>query len=135
MRVLFVVFVGSSVVAACAGKPSAPPRVSTTYVSPTGGPLAALPTRADETIDPKILADAKNAGYSLVNTKGQLLYCRTDVKLGTHIRKNTDTVCLTEQELIAMHEQTRNTLEQFVPHRTCVWGILPGMPLNSGPPC
>ena len=105
-------------IAGCAGKPSAP-EPATTYVSTKGELLQAAPTRADGTLDPKILAEAKKAGYSLVNTNGELLYCRTDVKLGTHIRKNTDTVCLTAQEMIAMHEATRQTLEKFQPYRIC----------------
>ena len=134
MRMLSIVLICSSLMTGCAGNPIAPP-VPTSYVSPGGRPLAALPTRADGTIDPKILADAKSAGYSLVNTKGRLLYCRTDVKLGTHIRKDTDTVCLTEQEMIAMHEQTRHSLEHFVPSRSCVLSVPAGAPMNSGPAC
>jgi hypothetical protein len=109
----------SLAIAGCAGKPSAPASPATTYVSTTGEQLQAAPTRADGTLDPKLLAEAKKAGYSLVNTNGELLYCRTDVKLGTHIRKNTDTVCLTAQEMIAMHEQTRQSLDKFVPSHLC----------------
>ena len=106
-------------IAGCAGKPSASEPQATTYVSAKGEQLQAAPTRADGTLDPKVLAEAKKAGYSIVNTNGEVLYCRTDVKLGTHIRKNTDTVCLTAQEMMAMHEQTRQSLERFVPSRVC----------------
>lgn len=105
-------------VAGCAGKPSTL-QPSTTYISARGEQLQAAPTRADGTVDEKRLAEAKKAGYSIVNTNGELLYCRTDVKVGTHIRRNTDTVCLTAQEMNALHEQSRQTLEQFVPFRLC----------------
>jgi hypothetical protein len=105
-------------IAGCAGKPSAP-EPATTYVSTKGELLQAAPTRPDGTLDPQMLAEAKKAGYSLVNTNGEVLYCRTDVKLGTHIRKNTDTVCLTAQEMIEIHEATRHSLEKFQAFHTC----------------
>jgi hypothetical protein len=115
MRVLLIVFICSWVVTACAGKPIASPPLATTYVSANGNPLAAAPIGADGTLDEKALAEAKKAGYKLVNTNGQLLYCRTDVKLGTHIQRNGDTTCRTAQEMIEIHEQTRHSLEQYVP--------------------
>lgn len=119
MRIPLILATCVIVVAGCAGRPSAEPPQATTYVSAKGEQLQAAPTRADGTLDPKVLAEAKKAGYSLVNTNGEVLYCRTDVKLGTHIHKNTDTVCLTAQEMMAMHEQTRQSLEKFVPSRVC----------------
>jgi hypothetical protein len=119
MRKPFGLAMCALVVAGCAGEAGKPPPPATTYVSANGQQLQAAPTRADGTLDPKLLAEAKKAGYSLVNTNGELLYCRTDVKLGTHIRKNTDTVCLTAQEMIAMHEQTRQSLNKFVPSHIC----------------
>jgi hypothetical protein len=50
------------------------------------------------------------------------------MKLGTHIQRNSDTTCLTAQEMIERHEQTRQTLQQFVPYHLCG-----GAPPN--PPC
>jgi hypothetical protein len=114
--------------AACAGKPSAAPPAATTYISPGGKPLAAAPLRADGTLDPKTLAAAKSAGYTLVNTHGELLYCRTDMKLGTHIQRNSDTTCFTQQEMTQLHEMTRQQLNLIVPYHTCG-----GAPPN--PPC
>lgn len=131
MRMAVFLSVTSLLVGACAGKPAGTP-LPTTYVSTTGQPLGAAPVRADGTVDAQRLADAKKAGYSLVNTHGQLLYCRTDVKVGSHIPRNTDTVCLTAQEMDEIHEQTRHTLEQFVPfHMQCV----PSNPRIPAPPC
>jgi hypothetical protein len=119
----------SLLIAGCAGKPSALPPLSTTYVSASGKALDAAPARADGTLDTEKLAEAKKAGgYSLVNENGKVLYCRTDVKVGSHIRKNTDTLCLTAEQMIEIHEQTRHSLEQFVPYRLCGGG-----PPN--PPC
>jgi hypothetical protein len=119
MRMVLIGFVSFCALTGCAGKPSAPPPLATTYVSASGNPLAAAPTRADGTLDAKALAEAKKAGYTLVNTNGELLYCRTDMKLGTHIQRNSDTTCLTAQQMIQIHEQTRHSLEQFVPSHVC----------------
>ena len=116
-----------SLITGCAQRSAGPP-LATTYVSATGQPLATAPIRADGTVDAEKLAEAKKAGYSLVNTHGQLLYCRTEVKVGTHIPRNTDTVCLTAQEMDEIREQTRHTLEQFAP-----WHMCGGAPPN--PPC
>jgi hypothetical protein len=119
----------SLVMAGCAGKPSVP----TTYVSARGTPLAAAPMRADGTLDTQKLAEAKRAGgYSLVNENGKSLYCRTDVRVGSHVRKNTDTLCLTAQEMIDLHERTRRSLEQIVPFHM---GCIPSNSKVPAPPC
>jgi hypothetical protein len=102
------------IIAGCAGQQTAPAAApSTTYVSASGETLAAAPVRADGTLDAKRLADAKRAGYSLVNTNGEILYCRTDTKIGTHIQKNTDTSCLTAAQLDAQQAANRNTLQNL----------------------
>jgi hypothetical protein len=103
------------IIAGCAGQQAAPPPVapSTTYISATGESLATAPVRADGTLDAKRLADAKRAGYTLVNTNGETLYCRTDTKIGTHIQKNTDTTCLTAAQLDAQQTANRNALQNL----------------------
>jgi hypothetical protein len=106
--------VGALLIAGCAGQQSAPPATpATTYVSASGQPLAAAPVNADGTLDAKKVADAKKAGYSLVNTNGEQLYCKTEVPVGTRIRKNTDTTCLTQAEMDAMEAQMRNSLQSL----------------------
>jgi hypothetical protein len=123
MRIALLVCVCA--ITGCASTPSGP---ATTYVSASGKPLDIAPVRADNTLDGKALAEARKAGYKLVNTNGELLYCRTDMKLGTHIQRSSDTICLTAQEITTMHEQTRHSLEQFVPVHLC------GGP-SPAPPC
>lgn len=118
MRLPLALAIHSLFVMGCAGKPAAQP-AATTYIGADGKPLAAAPTRTDGTLDAEKLADAKRAGYSLVNTNGELLYCRTDVKVGSRIPRNTDTVCLTAQEMIEMHDRTQQNLQQFMPHHLC----------------
>jgi hypothetical protein len=98
--------------AGCAGQQSSPqPAPTTTYVSSSGQTLAAAPVNADGTLDAKKVADAKKAGYSLVNTNGEQLYCKTEVPIGTHIHKNTDTTCLTQAQMDAREAAMRNALQ------------------------
>jgi hypothetical protein len=120
MRQPFVLTI-CGLVLGCAARPPAP-LLATTYVSPVGERLAAAPIRADGTLDAKALEAAKKAGYRLVNTEGQLLYCRTDTKLGTHIQRNGDTTCLTAQEMTDMQDRTRLNLYQFQPSHSCSTG-------------
>jgi hypothetical protein len=102
------------IISGCAGQQSAPPLVaSTTYVSASGETLATAPVRADGTLDAKRLADAKRAGYSLVNTNGEVLYCRTEAKIGSRIQKNSDTTCLTAAQLDAQQAANRNTFQNL----------------------
>jgi hypothetical protein len=103
------------IVAGCAAQQAAPPpaATSTTYISATGETLAAAPVRADGTLDAKRLADAKRAGYTLVNTNGETLYCRTEAKIGSRIPKNTDTTCLTTAQLDAQQAANRNTFQNL----------------------
>lgn len=48
-------------------------------------------------------------GYMLVNGSGQTLYCRTNLKTGSHLQH--DSTCLTEREMVALREQTQRGLE------------------------
>jgi len=57
-------------------------------------------------VDPIAL---KKAGYKLVNEDGQQLYCREDLKTGSHLQKTR--TCLTERELAALKDNTRREIE------------------------
>jgi hypothetical protein len=57
-------------------------------------------------VDPVAL---KKAGYKLVNEDGQQLYCREDLKTGSHLQKTR--TCLTERELAALKDNTRREIE------------------------
>ena len=56
--------------------------------------------------------DVQKAGYKVVNKDGQKLYCRTDLITGSHVR--TRTQCLTEQELAAQMDQTKQSMDWTV---------------------
>jgi hypothetical protein len=110
-----LLFAVGLVTAGCAGQQAAPLPVaaSTTYISATGETLSTAPVRADGTLDAKRLADAKRAGYTLVDTNGEKLYCRTEAKIGSRIPKNTDTTCLTAAQLDAQQAANRNTFQNL----------------------
>jgi hypothetical protein len=85
--------------------------VATQYISPTGAKLAQLPDGGDKT-DEQRLSEAKKAGFKLVNTNGEVLYCRTDPKIGSRVQK--ETTCLTAKQLDDLHDQTRLGLSQRI---------------------
>ena len=99
-------------IAACAGQPSSPPppAVTSTATATSGKTI----TVSGDDIDEKRIADAKKRGYTLVNTNGQTLYCRTDFKTGSHLVKQT--TCLTSEELDALHDQTRQGMQSLRPN-------------------
>ena len=104
MRAMFLV-TAALVIAGCAGQPAATPPPATRYLTATG---ETQPTMAEGEIDAKRLAEAKKHGYTLVNTNGEVLYCRTDFKTGSHVERNT--TCLTSAELDTLHDQTKNAM-------------------------
>ena len=82
----------ATLVQGCASKPAAPPP----------NPRQVAVTTAN-------VEDVQKAGYKIVNKDGQKLYCRTDLITGSHVR--TKTQCLTEQELAAQMEQTKQSMD------------------------
>jgi hypothetical protein len=85
--------------------------VATQYISPTGAKLAQLPGAGEKT-DEQRLSEAKKAGFKLVNTNGEQLFCRTDPKIGSHVQMQT--TCLTAKQLDDLHDQTRLGLSQKI---------------------
>jgi hypothetical protein len=79
--------------------------VATQYISPTGAKLTEMSTTGNATTDDKRISDAKKAGYKLVNTNGEELFCRTDPIIGSRVQKQT--TCMTAKQLDDMHEQLR----------------------------
>ena len=82
----------------CASEPAVEPEVATAY-APTTQPEA------------ESIVAARKLGYRVVNEDGKTLYCRTQKKLGSHIRK--ETVCLTEDELLMSREASQRNVENM----------------------
>jgi hypothetical protein len=117
MRVALLV--SALVTAGCAGQPNnaAPP--ATRYVTATGEQVNQIQlTTPDGEIDAKRAAEAKKRGYTLVNTNGETLFCRSDLKTGSHLQR--DTVCLTASQLDRLHEQTQQALQNVRPMHPAV---------------
>jgi hypothetical protein len=54
---------------------------------------------------------AQKAGYKIVTKKGETLYCREDLKTGSHVRR--DMICLTEEELEMARDAARRNVDQM----------------------
>lgn len=105
----FRLFVGALALTGCAGQSStthSAPAVR--YVSAAGSDT---PSMRENDIDATRLAEAKKRGYTLVNSSGEALYCRSDFKTGSRVQ--THTTCMTATELDQMREQTRESLRTY----------------------
>ena len=75
---------------------------------------AAPPAAAEKTLEQKI-ADAKKAGYRIVDRDGATMYCRTRMKTGSRVVKETE--CVTEAELETLGEASRRGLADMARQR------------------
>jgi hypothetical protein len=102
--------------AGCAGQPSTPPAQSpaTTYVSSTGAPLAKVSaaTATGPDADAKRLSDAKKAGYTVINTNGEPLFCSTDSIIGSRVQKAT--TCLTAKQWDDERARNQQGLQNYM---------------------
>ena len=89
-------------VAGCASRPADSPRTEVVQVPPGTTEISTL-SPAD-----KLVADAKKLGYTLVNENGEVYYCHTVLKTGSHARY--ETTCLTQKEMTDLREQTQRSL-------------------------
>jgi hypothetical protein len=102
-----VIFTIALIATGCAGAPSGPPTRVISKASQTVPD--APPATKGGAIDPALVLDAKRRGYSLVNENGEILYCRQNLRTGSHV--TTDLTCLTEKEMTQLHEQTQRVLQ------------------------
>ena len=105
---------GTAILMGCAGQPGAPaPTQPTQYVSADLKPLSEIqPTSPDDQMTAKRLVEAKKAGFTVVNKDGEVLYCKTELRTGSHAVR--DTTCLTAQQIDDMHERTRADLQNYL---------------------
>jgi hypothetical protein len=61
--------------------------------------------------DAQRVSHAKKLGLTVMTVKGEVLYCRTERKTGSHVA--TETNCLTQDQLDDLHEQTSRDLDYF----------------------
>lgn len=70
------------------------------------------PAAAQATTAPKTVQEAQQAGYRIVNENGKTVYCRDQLKTGSHVRH--ETICLTKEELEAAREASRRNMDQLM---------------------
>ena len=75
---------------------------------------AAPPVTRQVPVDSSNVVDVQKAGYKLVNKDGKQLYCRIDPITGSRIQ--TRTTCMTEREMSAQAEATRESMERIQMH-------------------
>jgi hypothetical protein len=104
----------SMLAAGCAGQQVSAP---TTVVERVPEGAKELAPKTDDTISEDRLAEAKKMGYKLVNQDGQEFFCRTNLKTGSRVQR--ETVCVTQQDIDELREQTQqglaNTTRQLPP--------------------
>jgi hypothetical protein len=103
------------IVAGCAGQPSTPPPApAVTYINTTGAPVAQISATAatGKDLDAKRLADAKKAGYTVINSNGEPLFCSTENVIGSRVQKNT--ICLTAKEWDDERTRTQQGLNNYM---------------------
>ncbi len=105
------------ILAACAGTPSSPPPAAaapTTYIDASGNPVTQVSAKTPEgNLDTKKLAEAKKAGFTVINQDGVELLCRSEAKTGSRITRDTDTTCLTAKQWDDMRAQTQQGVENY----------------------
>ena len=113
-----VIFSCALIMAACAGQPTTPTAPGTapptTVVAKASQKPPAGLVGADGKINAEALANARKMGFTPVSENGQVLYCRTDLKTGSHLAR--ETICMTLDEFEKLREQTNQTMGDIV-HR------------------
>jgi hypothetical protein len=102
------------VMAGCASAPTQPNPAPTAAASQPAvanstGTTAATNTAGAPGSDAQRASHAKKLGLTVMTVNGEVLYCRTERKTGSHLA--TETSCLTQEQLDDLHEQTSRDLE------------------------
>ena len=110
----FAVILCGALLGACAGQPAATGPATASVAKASQTSATATPLGADGEIDPEKLANAKKMGFTAVNKNGEVLYCRSDLKTGSRVER--ETVCMTLAEIDALREQTKQQMGDFARH-------------------
>jgi hypothetical protein len=100
------VFVGISLLAACA---SNPPPTSANSAAPHRT-VPTVPSGAADTGPPKQLKDERFFGYQLVTVNGEKRYCRTQYQTGSRVDKTT--TCLTPEQMKRQQDYSTDFLQR-----------------------
>jgi len=103
-----------AMIAGCAGHPVTP-KTQPLTVAGKESPSAAEIVDAGGKYNLEALANARKLGFTPINQDGQVLYCRRDLKTGSHVER--ETVCMTLVEIERLRDQTQQNMGDFA-HRT-----------------
>jgi hypothetical protein len=76
-----------------------------------GTPPKQTPVAHQEKLDASNVVEAQKAGYKLVDENGSKRYCRRELNTGSHVRYTT--TCLTEDEMTALLQASRQSVEDM----------------------
>ena len=105
---LSVVFVGVSLVAACAS--NAPLNSADSGAAHRTVPTIPSGVAPVEEGHPKELKDEKFFGYQLVKVEGETRYCRTEYPTGSRVNKTT--TCITAEQMKRQQDYSQNFLNR-----------------------
>jgi hypothetical protein len=100
MRIHWIL-VASALIASCASRPHSPPAVP--VVAQNTVPAAVNPVAT--------VQEARLAGNKIVDQDGATVYCREQLKTGSHLRK--ELICLTAEQLEAARDASKRNLDQM----------------------
>jgi hypothetical protein len=114
------ILVGALCLTGCTAHPSAPtptPTPPTQYVTADLRPISEIkPTSPDDQMTAKRLVQAKKEGFRVVNKDGEELFCRTELRTGSHAVR--DTTCLTAKQIDDMQARTQADLQNYLKPNT-----------------
>lgn len=126
MRLTWLGLVLASSLALASEPPQSTPAPAPASAAPealAASDAAAAPSEAAAAPKPAkamTVQEAKKAGYKIVNQNGKTVYCRDQMKTGSHVRK--ETICLTAEEIDAAREASRRNMEQMQRVTPPPWG-------------
>jgi hypothetical protein len=105
-----ILLAGILVIGGCAAQPSTTAPATAAAAAPGAAAAAGQPqqTASDDELEKKRLAEAIKHGYKVVNTNGEVLYCRSDLATASHIQMNT--VCLTARQIDQLDQRNQRDL-------------------------
>lgn len=92
--------------AACAGQPATS---TTSAVPPASGSSG-----GSVSISPEVLANARKLGFTPMVKDEQVLYCRQELKTGSHLQRESQ--CMTPAEFETLRQNTQQQLDDFQRH-------------------
>jgi len=106
MRIGLLLAAITMIITACAGQPPTP--------TPPTPPAALGKSPGAGLISPEELANARKLGFTPMVKDGQVLYCRQELKTGSHLQRESQ--CMTLAEFETLRQNTQQQMGEFLRH-------------------